>query len=216
MIGFTQLVQNLIQEGKADQIWTASKLAANPAAVSLIANRLAERGVTQIAPTTMGGNMSLVAELPTRNQVLRIVDVAQENSPVGNPLMLQPDLDFGEINGFRVQVFPKVQLLSEAINDGSISNNDALAKVMKLVDTFASQDQFFWDVRLPNLYVSKNSEVRLLDPGSVCPMSERYNGLIGNDTHTNDDKYQANIAYLCRELGNWTPSIGERIGRRIG
>ncbi len=210
MTTISQLIQRLIQEGVAQNNWTISQLTSKQNAVFLISSQLNEYGITSVAPKTMGGSMSLVVELPERNQVLRIVDSKKERSPAGHPLMLQPDHDLGEIDGFRVQIFPKVKLLSQAIEDGSISKKEALKKIIGLVDAFLAREELFWDVRVPNICVTAENELKLLDPGSVCPISERYDGLIGNDTHTNDDKFKKNIAYLCEELGEWTPAVNRQ------
>lgn len=97
----------------------------------------------------------------------------------------------------------------EALTEGAITKKDALAQIMSTVEQFAEQGLFFWDVTIPNLCVV-NGQVKLLDPGSVCPIAERYKGQMGNDTHSNDDKFQANLAHICSELGEWTQSVGKR------
>lgn len=106
MVDFSELIGNLKQSGAVSRNWAASKLAGEPLTVVLIAEALEAKGILNLSPTTLGGSNSVVVELPERNQVLRVVDSAVEHPPEASPLILQPDINVGEINGFRVQVFP--------------------------------------------------------------------------------------------------------------
>ena len=153
MVDFSQLIGGLKQSGNAQRNWTASKLASEPLTAVLIAEALEARGIRDLPARTMGGSNSVVVELPERHQVLRVVDVTMEHPPTASPPILQPAMDLGEINGFRIQVFPKVHRLSEALAEGTIRKKEPLSQIMSMVEQFAEQGLFFWDVTIPNLCV---------------------------------------------------------------
>lgn len=199
--GLERLLAQRAPDGSGKENWTADRLAQDNDAREAVTQLLVQHGIEALPEKTLGGSMSLVLELPGKAQVLRIVDAAQEPSSAGHKGMLQPLLDMGETHGFRVQLFPKVTLLSEALANGSIGKAEALRQTLALEAQFAAQGKFFWDIRVQNLCVVGGNQVQLLDPGSVCAMSERHGGKMGHDTHSYEDKYRQNIQYLHQLLG---------------
>lgn len=203
--GFTGLITNLQQSSKAGHVWALNKLDAAPAGtIEAIDSYLQGLGINDLAPDTLGGNMSIAVEIPGRNAVVRVSDSSIEPPRSSHPGVLQPLVEPASVGNFRIEVLPKVMTLQTALDGGIISGREAQRQANDLFTQFEQSGLFFWDCKIADIGViagqGGNPQLLVLDGGAVCPESQRFEGKIGRDTKTNDDKYQVNRPFLSEQL----------------
>lgn len=159
--------------------------------------------------TRPGGNISLVLDMGNQS-ILRVTPLHVEPPRPKDWKILQP-LFALENEGFRVELFPKVQVLDQAYRQGMFTNHQVAEIIKKEIAAFGRQGQLLWDFKLNNfglLPLGKTGHYApvLLDAGAICSLKEMHGGKLGNDTHTNWDKFK-NLGTLFRDLGIQEPDI---------
>jgi hypothetical protein len=192
--------------------WTLDILTRNPERQALLETAMVIHGINDLNPKRLGGNMAVVVEAGDR-EVLRISDAKIEGVRLQEDEVWAPSKDYGVVAGFRVEKFPKTQPMDKAIAVGDLSKKEAFEMIEDLAVRLGRKNQFLWDCKPDNFNVTKTREGKyvafVIDSGAIAPLAQMHAGKIGNDTHTNLDKFVANLSYLAREAGVSDAAIQE-------
>lgn len=210
---FKQFVHelNARRDATGEQNWTLDKLR-DGRALDAIGARLAEYGITSFPQDTLGkGHMALVFPWH-RHQVVRISDNTIERLRLNDGRVLQPTASLGTVEDFGIEVTPQVTTLQNAMKKGTVSKEEASFMVKQLIASFARGGMFFWDCKIDNICIMQNDRGKhvpiVLDSGAIAPMSEMYEGKIGNDRHTNMDKFKINLKQALESFGENAEMVG--------
>lgn len=209
---FKQFVSelNARRDAAGGQNWTLDKLR-DGRVLDAIGAHLAKYGIVSFPQDTLGdGHMALVFPWH-RHQVIRIADNTTERPRFNDARILQPIASLGMVEGFGIEVLPRVTTLQNAMRKGMVSKEEASFVIKRLVASFARSGLFFWDCKIDNICIMQNERGQLvplvLDSGAVSPMREMYQGKIGNDEHTNMDKFKINLKQTLQCFGENTDVI---------
>ncbi len=170
-----------------------------------VEDNLLAQGITDYHPQRLGGTTALVLELPG-DRVLRLVKANVEKPIDENDwTQIQPIQKLGTVSGIEGEVFPKVLTLDVAIKQGLVSKPNGAVMIKQMVAGSARKGQLLWDIKPDNFAILPDADGHwvpfVLDKGARAPMSEMNEGKIGNDPHTNLDKFRTDLSAVLAELG---------------
>jgi len=208
---FSQSVSalNRMRNRDTEPNWTLDRLEQSRSATLALSTALERAGIGPIPPVRLGGNMALVIPL-SDNRILRVVDAGVEAKRPPEWKIWQPHYDMGTIEGFHMELYPRVQTLDAAIASGDLPPYIGAHLIEQTVAAFAKQEQFLWDCKPENFCVVKAGDTYtlfVLDAGAVVPMHERHGGRIGNDTHTYLDKFGLMMNVVLHRMGAPDPQV---------